>query len=187
VKSQRIEPTISSEDERRRDGILRAAWNKIPDGFPAKPFPKSSWYEAASGDSTPWKKTITPIRCAILAAVLSGDKKLIAETLEGARAFCRELEADFTSLVPAEGEESIVTLALEETQLEGPANAIEMALVENPTPIEAERAIAPLSRHSAALAELVERCRKLARQPQSLEVRRAAFYTPRTNKLFATQ
>jgi hypothetical protein len=175
---------LSFGEEKRRDSLLRAAWIAIVSGFACRPSPRGPWDETASGDQTPWKYVIAPVRSAIAAAVASGDRNLIEQTLEGARAFCRELEADFASLVPAESEESIVTLALEETQLEGPANEIEMALAANPNAHTAESAITPLSRHAAALAELINHCRRLARQPQTLDQQRAAFYTPRSTALF---
>lgn len=158
---------LSFSDERRRDGLLRSAWLKITDHFPAKPHPKSAWYETSTGDYTPWKRTIDPIRAAIQSAVQSGDKQLIEQTLQGALAFCEELKGDFASLVPAESEESILSLALSETTVEGQANPVQMALAANPNcPTAAERAIGPLSRHAATLAVLVARCRRSARQPQ---------------------
>jgi hypothetical protein len=175
---------LSFDEEKRRDSLLRAAWNCIVAGFPCRPSPRGPWDETATGDQTPWKYVITPIRSALAAAVASGDQNLIEQTLEGARAFCRELEADFASIVPAESEESIMALALEETQRQGSADPIEMALAANPTRTEAERAIGPLAKHSAALAELVNRCRRLAREPQTLDQQRAAFYTPRSTALF---
>jgi hypothetical protein len=181
ANSQRNELTFS--DERRRDGLLRTAWNRITDGFKAKPEPKASWYETATGDVTPWKKVVTPIRAAIQAALLTGDKQLIEQTLEGARAFCRELEADFLSLVPSAEEASVVSIALDETKLEGPANEAEISLVQNPTPIEAERAIGPLAKQHECLGTLVARCRRLARE-KTLEADRARFITPRTTALF---
>ena len=155
-------------DERRRDGLLRTSWNQITKGFKSQPEPKSSWYETATGDLTPWRKMITPIRAAILAAVHSGDQRLIDQTLEGARAFCHELEADFLSLVPATAEGSVAAIALVETECEGAANVEEMALVAHPTPTEAERAVGPLSRHSAALVELLNKCRRLAREARPI-------------------
>jgi hypothetical protein len=174
----------SSSDERRRDGLLRTAWMGIVQAFPCRPEPRGIWDESATGDDTPYRRTVEPIRAAIRAAVQSGNKQLIEKTLEGARAFCRELEADFLSLVPAESEESIVALALAETESEGPANQAEVSLAANPTCTAAESAVGPLSRHLASLAALVEGCRRAAREPRSLEATRAAFYTPRSVKLF---
>jgi hypothetical protein len=170
-------------DERRRDGLLRTAWMGIVQAFPCRPEPRGIWDESATGDDTPYKRTVEPIRAAIRAAVLSGDKKLIAATLEGARAFCRELEADFTSLVPAEGEAGVVALALEETRDEGAANEVEMALVTSPDPASAERAIGPLAAHLTAVTELLSGCRRLAREDRRLSEARARFITPRTNAL----
>jgi hypothetical protein len=155
---------LTFSDEKRRDGLLRTAWSQITFGFKSMPEPKSSWYETATGDLTPWRKMITPIRAAVLAAVRTGDQKLIDQTLEGARAFCRELEADFTSLVPATAEGSVAAIALVETECEGAANVEEVALVASPTPTQAERAVGPLSRHIAALVSLVDKCRRLARE-----------------------
>ena len=158
---------------------------QIVSAFSCRPAPRGVWDETATGDDTPWKRTVEPIRAAILAAVQSGDKQLIEHTLEGARAFCHELESDFNSLVPAESEASIVALALHETKLEGSANEVEMALVQNPTPIEAERAIGPLATQLSSLALLLSGCRRLAREDPRLNAARARFITPRTSKLFA--
>lgn len=159
---------LSFSDERRRDGLLRTAWSQITFGFKSMPEPKSSWYETATGDLTPWRKTITPIRAAILAAVRSGDQKLIEQTLEGARAFCRELEADFASLVPERSEESVLALEVEETECQGAADPFEISLAAHPSPAEAERAVGPLARHSAALVELLNKCRRLAREARPI-------------------
>lgn len=166
MNCQRITTVLSLTDEHRRDGLLRSAWLKITESFPAKPHPKSAWYETSTGDYTPWKRTIDPIRAAIVQAVQSGDKQLIGQTLQGALAFCEELQADFASLVPAPLEESIVQVALEETHLEGPANQVTLSLASNPTRTEAERAIGPLSAHLSSLVQLVDRCRRMAREPQ---------------------
>lgn len=144
--------------------MLRSSWNQITAGFKSKPEPKSTWYETATGDVTPWRLVITPIRAAILAAVQSGDKQLIEQTIEGARAFCRELESDFTSLVPAAEEESITAIALDETHLEGPANEVQAQLIANPSPTNADRAVLPLERQRNRIDTLIERCRRAARQ-----------------------
>lgn len=158
---------LDFSDERRRDGLLRQSWNAITSGFKSKPEPKATWYETASGDVTPWRLVVNPIRAAIVQAVATGDKQLIETTLEGARAFCRELEADFASLVPSESEESILALALSETRHQGPADEATMALASSATcPTAAERAIAPLTAHLSSLVRLVDHCRRAARQPQ---------------------
>lgn len=154
-------------EDRRRDVLLRSAWVNIVSGFDCRPAPRSAWDEAATGDLTPWKKVVTPIRQAIQSAVFIGNKQLIEQTLEGARAFCRELEADFASLVPPEDEVSLVTDALEETHYQGPADEYEMAFVRDPSPITAERAVAPLSRHADRLSALVRRLRVYARSPRN--------------------
>lgn len=157
---------LDFSDEKRRDTLLRTAWNQIVSGFKSKPEPKSTWYETASGDVTPWRLVVNPIRAAIIQAVESGDKELIDATLQGARAFCHELEADFYSLVPSEAEQSVIQIALEETGNEGPANEVEMALVQSPSPTAAERAIGPLTHQLASLVQLVNACRRLARETQ---------------------
>lgn len=159
---------LSFSDAKRRDGLLRTAYMKIAEGFEKKPEPSNTWYETATGDTTPWRTLlfVPSIRKAILAAVASGNRELAETTLEAALSFCDELKADFVSLVPQTQEESIVQAALEETHEEGKANEVEMALVQNPCPTSAERAIGPLSRQSATLLDLIERCRTLARQPQ---------------------
>lgn len=165
--------SCAPEEDRRRDGLLRSAWNLITDGFSCKPEPKTAWYETATGDSTPWKKVVTPIRAAIVAAHMSGDEQLLAQTIEGANAFCDELKADFASLVPTTDQGSIVQDALAETHMQGPADEASMALVHNSAcPIAAERAIAPLARHLTTLVRLIEHCRRAARQqPQLRQVR----------------
>lgn len=159
---------LEYSDERRRDGLLRTAFMKIVDGFGRRPEPATTWNETATGDVTPWRTLlfVPVIRKAILEAVQSGDKQLIAQTVEASRAFCHELEADFVSLAPSAEETSIIADALAETSAEGPANEVEMALVQNPCPTSAEKAIGPLSKQLASLTDLVTKCRKYARQPQ---------------------
>lgn len=162
---------LNFSDEKRRDSLLRLSWNQIVAGFKSKPEPKSTWYETATGDVTPWRLVVNPIRAAIQQAIESGDKQLIEETLHGARAFCHELEADFVSLVPNETDLSVIQIALEETKAEGPANEAEMALVHDASlsPVEAERAIGPLSRQLSALAQLVNLLRITARKSDSVQ------------------
>jgi hypothetical protein len=155
-------------EDRRRDTLLRLSWVNIVAAFKCRPSPRGPWDETATGDQTPWKYVVGPIRTAIAAAVFNGDQRVIDETLGAARAFCRELEADFTSMVPAREEESTVSLALEETHVEGPANEVQMALVRSPDdPIAADRAVLPLERHHEKLTLLIERCRRVARTPKS--------------------
>lgn len=152
----------------RRDSVLTTALVKIPEAFSAVPEPKSSWYETRQGDFHPLKHLTRMVRGAILAAHASGDKQLLTITLENARAFCRELEADFTSLVPLETGESLLSAALEETKHQGPADEAAMALAANPNcPAAAERAVGPLSKHYLRLGALLEKCRKGARAPRN--------------------
>ena len=159
--------TFSPEAEKRRDALLRTAWLNIVAAFACRPFPRSAWDEAATGDYTPWKKIVTPIRGAVYAAVKSGDREKIKATTDAARAFLREIEADFLSLVPAESEASVASLALEETEAEGAANVCELALVGSPTdPATADRAVLPIERQYEKLGSLLEKCRRLARQTQ---------------------
>lgn len=159
--------SLSPAEERRRETLLRDAWCSIVDGFDCRPAPRSVWDHAADGSQAPWNKAVKHVRQAIQSAVFIGNKQLIEQTLEGARAFCRELEADFASLVPAEDEVSLVTDALEETHYQGPADEYEMAFVRDPSPITAERAVAPLSRHADRLSALVRRLRVYARSPKN--------------------
>jgi hypothetical protein len=151
-------------DERRRDALLRTAWVNIVAGFKCRPSPRGPWDETASGDQTPWKYVVAPIRAALARAVVMGDQQLIEQTLEAARAFCRELEADFASMVPAAEEGSIVSEALAETESQGPADAVQMALVARPDPTNADRAIKPLERQHERLGALIRKCRRDARQ-----------------------
>lgn len=151
----------------RRDSMLTAALVKIPEGFHAVPEPKSSWYETRTGDFHPLKHLTRMVRGAILAAHATGDKQLLATTIENARAFCRELEADFVSLVPSESQESLLAAALEETKHQGPADEAAMALVSNTCPTEAERAVPYLERHYTRLGKLLEKCRRHARKPRT--------------------
>lgn len=152
----------------RRDGLLIGALVKITEAFPSVPEPKSSWYEMRQGDFNPIKHLMRMTRGAILAAHASGDKQLLAITLENARAFCRELEADFVSLVPQESEESILACALAETAVQGPADEATMALANQPNcPTAAARAVQPLERHYSRIAKLLERCRLAARSPRT--------------------
>jgi hypothetical protein len=169
-----LEFSFTLSEDRRRDGLLRSAFVNVVAGFPCRPEPRSSWDEAASGDLTPWKKIVHPIRHALNAAVQSGDKQLIAQTLEGARAFCRELEADFSSLVPQPAEESAKAIALDETKYEGPANEMEALFIADPSPINADRAVVHLDRQFEALRKLIESCRRLARQAQPQMAQRVA-------------
>jgi hypothetical protein len=158
-----LEFSFTPTENSRRDTLLRTAFVNIVAGFSCRPEPRSAWDEAATGDLTPWKKIVHPIRHALNAAVLSGDQELIAQTLEGARAFCRELEADFASLVPQPQEESIVAIALDETKCEGPANEVQAALLADPSPTSADRAVLPLERQWLQLGELIDKCRRVAR------------------------
>jgi hypothetical protein len=106
------------------------------------------------------------------AAVLTSDHKTINATVEAVRNFCRELEADITSMVPATEEESIVSLALAETHVEGPANESQAALIANPNPTTAESAIIPLERHHERIGTLIRKCRRVARStPSVVQVR----------------
>lgn len=170
--SDRQRSTLNFSEERRRDGLLRTSWNQIVSAFKPKPEPRSVWYETATGDTTPWARVVVPIRAALLAAVQSGDRQLIASTLEGARAFCRELEADFASLVPQSEEESITAIALDETHLEGPANEVQAQLIANPSPTNADRAVLPLERQRNRIDTLISRCRRAARQAPATMVAR---------------
>lgn len=157
---------LDFSDERHRDGLLRSAWIAIVAGFDCRPSPRGPWDETATGDQTPWKYVVAPIRGALASAVATGNRQLIEHTLEGARAFCHELEADFASLVPPACEESVLTLALEETKYQGPADEAAMALAAKANcPIEAERAIGPVARHAAALTTLLNCLRRSARRP----------------------
>lgn len=163
--------SCSPLETQRRDSMLTAALVKIPEAFSAVPEPKSSWYETRQGDFHPLKHLTRMVRGAILAANASGDKQLLATTIENARAFCRELEADFVSLVPSEGEESLLALAIQETELEGAANPVQMALAANPNcQTSAERAIGPLSKHYLRLGALLEKCRSHARRPRTSQM-----------------
>lgn len=169
--SNRIE--IGLSDERRRDGLLRSAWVNIVSGFKCRPSPRGPWDETATGDQTPWKYVVAPIRGALKSAVESGDRALMNQTLENAHAFLEELKADFSSLVPSESEESILALALEETKHQGPADEATMALASNPQcPTAAERAVLPLERHQSRITKLLEKCRIHARSPRIMQVSR---------------
>lgn len=159
---------LSLSDERKRDGLLRTTWVNIVAGFKCRPTPRGPWDETATGDQTPWRYVVAPIRGALKQAVESGDRALIEQTLEGARAFCRELEADFASLVPATDQSSIVQDALAETHVQGPADEASMALVQTPNcPVAAERAVLPLQRHYTRLGNLLEKCRRHARKART--------------------
>jgi hypothetical protein len=154
-------------EEKRRDGLLRTAWMMIVAGFKCRPSPRGPWDETATCDQTPWAYPLTLARLAMAAAIRSGDQMTIDQTLEGVRAFCREFEADITSMVPEAEAESVVAIALDETHVEGPANEVQMALVRNPDPIAAERAVLPLERHHNRLGALIRECRRLARSRAS--------------------
>lgn len=152
-------------EQRRRDSILRSAWMRIVKPLSCRPTPRGPWDEAATGDVTPWRPVIEPVRNAIASALCNGDERITQETVDAACAFCEELKADFRSMVPAREEESIVTLALDETQVEGPANEAEMALVKSPDcPITADKAVKPLEQQYERLGALIRKCRSTARQ-----------------------
>lgn len=162
-------------EARRRDSLVRAAWMRIVAPFSCRPSPRSPWDEAATGDVTPWKPVTDPIRNAIAAALFNGDDAKTQETVDAACAFCEELKADFRSMVPAKEEESIVALAMDETQVEGPANEAEMALVKNPDcPATADKAVQPLERQYERLGALIRKCRNAARQTSSPVAQRVA-------------
>lgn len=103
------------------------------------------------------------MRNAIAAALFNGDEKQIQETVDAACAFCEELKADFRSMVPAR-EESIVTLALQETHCEGEANEMEGELLARPDAVTADKAVLPLERQYERLGALIRKCRNAARQ-----------------------
>lgn len=156
--------SFSLEEERRRDNLIRAAWMLMVAGFDCRPFPRGVWDETATGDQTPWRTILPPIRGACSQAALSGDSALINQTRDGVRAFCRELEADFLSLLPPEEEESATQIALAETELQSEAEPLEMAFVASPTSVNADRAVLPLQRHYETLGKLIKRLRITARQ-----------------------
>lgn len=151
-------------EERRRDAILRSAWMRIVAAFACRPSPRGPWDETATSDQTPWKYTLLPIRNAIAAAIMIGDRDKINQTVEAACAFCEELKADFRSMVPAREEESAVADSLAETECEGSANPVQMAYVADPSPIAAERAVVPLERQYESLGKLIRRLRIAARE-----------------------
>jgi hypothetical protein len=155
---------FSPAEERRRDGILRTAFMAVVATFTCRPEPRGPWDETNTGDLTPWAYPLGLLRNAMAAAVLTSDRETINATVEAVRGFCRELEADVTSMVPATEEESTVAIAMDETHVEGPANEVEMALVKNPDdPATADRAVLPLERQYERLGALVRRCRRVAR------------------------
>lgn len=164
--------SMSESEERKRDLLLRAAWINIVAGFDCRPAPRAAWDEAASGDLTPWKKVVAPIRAAVASAVFIGDQQLIDQTRDGVRAFCRELEADFLSLIPECQEESATQLALEETECQSEAEPMEMAFVAAPSPSAAESAVLPLERHYETLGKLIKRLRIAARETRPQMVAR---------------
>lgn len=154
-------------DTEKRDQLLLESWQRIVSGFKARPEPQSVWNESFRAEVryTAFASVVTPIRAAIVQAVRSGNRDLVEKTMEGARAFCRELEADFASLIPSTEEESIVAVALAETHVEGPANEIEAALIARPTPETAATAVVALERHHERLGRLIDHCRRFARTP----------------------
>ena len=167
--------SFPESEQRRRDSILRASWMRIVAPFTCRPSPRSPWDEAATGDVTPWKPVIEPVRNAIASALFIGNERQIQETVDAACAFCEELKADFRSMVPAKEEESIVALAMDETQVEGPANEAEMALVKSPDcPATADKAVQPLERQYERLGALIRKCRNAARQTSSPMAQRVA-------------
>lgn len=163
--------SCDDREARRRDAILRAAWMRIVASFKCRPDPRGPWDEAATGDVTPWRQVIEPVRNAIASAVFNGNPVQIRETVDAACAFCDELKADFRSMVSTVEEESVVPLAMDETHLEGPANEAEMAVVKNPDdPCVAESAILPLERHGEAIGKLVRALRLKARSARPTSV-----------------
>lgn len=158
--------SLTPQNERRRDALLRTAWMKIVAAFPCRPAPRSAWDHAADGSEARWEKVIHPMRMAVSAAVFIGNQQLIEQTMEGVRDFLRAVEADIASLIPATEEESVIALALLESEREGTARREKMALVAHPDSIEAERAIEPLLDEESALVRLINCVQRLARQPQ---------------------
>lgn len=167
-KGNQLDFSFSPAEEKRRDGLLRDAFGRIVQGFHCRPSPRNPWDTVADGTQTPWKYLLAPMRNAVASAVVSGDKQLVDATLEGIRGFLREVEADVSTLVPPEAEEPCaVTLALEETALEGHANPVQMAFVANPSAIEAEKAVVPLTRQYERLGNLIKGLRKHARKART--------------------
>jgi hypothetical protein len=150
-------------EERRRDSLLRAAWLRIIAGFDCRPAPRGPWDETASGDQTPWKYVVGPIRNAIASAQFSQNEQLLEQTVEAACAWCDELKADFRSMVQEREEESTVAVALDETHVEGPANEVEARFIAQPSPTTAEAAVQPLERQYERLGKLIAGCRRMAR------------------------
>lgn len=157
--------SLSPADERRRDSILRGFYVRIVEGFSCRPEPRSAWDRAADETEARWKKVLSPIRAAVASAVFNGDDDLTNQTLENADAFFDACKADIRSLVPPKEEESVVSLALLETECAGAKSVEAMRLVSHPSAIEAERAIRPLIKEQSALARLLEGVQRLARQP----------------------
>lgn len=153
-------------DERRRDILLRSAYMKIVQALDCRPEPRSTWDETNTGDVTPWRTLLflPVIRKAILAAVATGDRTKIDHTVEAACVFCDELKADFRSLAPAATAESIVAVALDETHLEGEANEVQAQLIASPSPTNADRAVPALERQRMRLGQLIDCCRRAARE-----------------------
>jgi hypothetical protein len=160
--------SFDPQDERRRDTLLRDAFMLIVAPFKSRPEPRGPWDETATRDITPWSYPLGLMRNAMATAIVSGDRNQIEQVLGGVRAFCRELEADITSMVPATEEESIVTVALEEIHVEGQANESQAALIAHPSPTTAESAIIPLERHYERIGKLIRKCRRVARETPSL-------------------
>lgn len=159
--------SFTPAEERRRDTLIRSAYMKIVEGFDCRPAPRSHWDEVNTGDVTPWSKLLSAPRQAVASAAFIGNQRLIDQTRDGVRAFCRELEADFLSLLPEEQEESATAIALDETQCQSEAEPLEMAFVASPSPSTAESAVLPLERHYESLGKLIKRLRVAARQART--------------------
>jgi hypothetical protein len=141
--------------------------------FKSRPEPRGPFDETATGDLTPWAYPLSLMRNAMAAAIVIGDRGKINATMEGVRSFCRELEADIASMLPATEAESIIAVAMAETECEGPANEVQMALVAQPNPVNADRAVVPLERQYERLGALIKTCRRVARsRPSMVQVNR---------------
>jgi len=155
--------TFEPEEERRRDTILRSAFMAVVAPFQCRPDPRGPWDETNTGDLTPWSYPLGLLRNAMASAVVTKDRATIDRVQEAVRNFCHELEADVTSIVPAREAESLTQIALDETHAEGFANEVEMALVRDPSPTNADRAVIPLTRQLDRISALVRECRRAAR------------------------
>jgi hypothetical protein len=155
----------SPQEQRSRDKRLRSAWLAIPDPLRSRPEPRGAWDSAARADcpTSPWEKTIDPLRAALRAAIRTGDAQKVKAVTIRIELFMEAMKADVLAVNPLRDEANILRVAIEETEAQAGGDcAIQEVLADllpdgRVAPHLLENAEQKLTVHMGAL----ERCRAL--------------------------